>query len=88
MPIAATRALLRAALNGELDGADYREDPIFGFEVPVEVPGVDSKLLDPRSTWSDPDAYDEKAHELAQHVQGELREVRRTTNLVAAGPRV
>ena len=39
MPIAATRALLRAALNGELDGVSYRDDPTFGFEVPVEVPG-------------------------------------------------
>src|SRR3954471_9443371 len=52
MPIAATRALLRAALSGELKKVDYRTDELFGFEVPVEVPGVDSKLLDPRSTWS------------------------------------
>jgi phosphoenolpyruvate carboxykinase (ATP) len=37
----------------------YRSDPIFGFEVPVEAPGVESSLVDPRSTWSDPDAYDE-----------------------------
>jgi phosphoenolpyruvate carboxykinase (ATP) len=66
MPIAATRALLRAALGGELDEADYRLDPVFGFEVPLEVPGVDPALLDPRSTWRDPGAYDEKAAELAR----------------------
>jgi phosphoenolpyruvate carboxykinase (ATP) len=66
MPIQATRAMLRKALDGELDGAEYREDPIFGFEVPVEIPGVESRLLDPRSTWSDPDAYDRKARELAR----------------------
>ena len=65
MPIAATRALLAAALSGELEGADYRVDPVFGFEVPVAVPGVDASLLDPRSTWSDPEAYDVKARELA-----------------------
>jgi phosphoenolpyruvate carboxykinase (ATP) len=65
MPIAATRALLRAALEGELDGADYRTDDLFGFEVPVEVPGVDRRLLDPRSTWADPEAYDAKSGELA-----------------------
>src|SRR5581483_9280263 len=58
MPIAATRGLLHAALADELRGVDYRKDPIFGFEVPVHVPGVEDALLDPRSTWRDPDAYD------------------------------
>jgi phosphoenolpyruvate carboxykinase (ATP) len=65
MPIRATRTLLDAALSGELDAVEYRVDPTFGIEVPVEVPGVDSKLLDPRGTWSDPVAYDAKATELA-----------------------
>src|SRR5205085_8061418 len=51
MPIQATPALLAAALSGELDEGEYRTDPVFGFEVPVEVPGVEAKLLDPRSTW-------------------------------------
>ena len=66
MPIAATRALLHAALSGELDSVDYRTDALFGFEVPTQVPGVDTRLLDPRWTWRDPDAYDVKARELAQ----------------------
>jgi phosphoenolpyruvate carboxykinase (ATP) len=66
MPIQATRAMLRKALDGELDGVEYREDPVFGFEVPVEIPGVERRLLDPRSTWSDPEAYDRKARELAR----------------------
>jgi phosphoenolpyruvate carboxykinase (ATP) len=66
MPIQATRALLHAALGGRLDGAESRTDETFGFEVPVRVPGVDSALLDPRSTWRDPEAYDRKAKELAQ----------------------
>ena len=65
MPIRATRTLLHAALSGSLAAVDYRTDPVFGFEVPVEVPDVDSKLLDPRSTWRDPEAYDRKAAELA-----------------------
>ena len=65
MPIAATRALLHAALSSKLDGVECRTDEVFGFEVPVEVPGVDSGLLDPRSTWRDPTAYDTKARELA-----------------------
>jgi phosphoenolpyruvate carboxykinase (ATP) len=65
MPIAATRALLTAALSGALDGAAFRRDPVFGFEVPVEVSGVDATLLDPRSTWDDPAAYDRQAKKLA-----------------------
>ncbi len=66
MPIKATRALLKAALAGELDGGEYRTDDVFGLEVPVSVPDVDPGLLDPRSTWSDPEAYDRKARELAR----------------------
>jgi phosphoenolpyruvate carboxykinase (ATP) len=66
MPIAATRALLHAALAGRLEGVQYRTDPVFGFQVPVEVPGVEPALLDPRSTWRDPEAYDRQAHELAR----------------------
>jgi phosphoenolpyruvate carboxykinase (ATP) len=66
MPISATRAMLHAALEGELEGAKFREDPIFGFEVPVEVPGVASRLLEPRSTWADPDLYDRRARQLAR----------------------
>ena len=64
MPIRATRALLSAALNGSLNGATFRPDPNFGFDVPVAVPGVDDTLLDPRRTWADPAAYDRQAVEL------------------------
>lgn len=65
MPIQATRTMLHAALSGGLEKASFRTDPIFGFEVPAHVPGVDDVLLDPRSTWADPDRYDVKARELA-----------------------
>ncbi|MGB7406261.1 MAG: phosphoenolpyruvate carboxykinase [Pacificimonas sp.] len=64
MPIKATRALLNAALDGSLKDAEFRTDPNFGFQVPVAVPGVDSAILDPRSTWDDKAAYDEKAKHL------------------------
>lgn len=64
MPIKATRALLNAALDGSLNGAAFRKDPNFGFEVPVAVNGVDSKLLDPRGAWADGDAYDRTARDL------------------------
>jgi phosphoenolpyruvate carboxykinase (ATP) len=63
MPIKATRALLNAALDGSLKNAQFRKDPNFGFEVPVELPGC-TELLDPRSTWSDPAEYDAMAAKL------------------------
>jgi phosphoenolpyruvate carboxykinase (ATP) len=65
MPIKATRALLNAALDGSLNTAAFREDPNFGFMVPVSVPGVDDSILDPRSTWTDKAAYDAQAAKLA-----------------------
>jgi phosphoenolpyruvate carboxykinase (ATP) len=64
MPIKATRALLNAALDGSLNHAEFKKDPNFGFEVPVAVPGVDSKLLDPRGAWADPKHYDRTARDL------------------------
>ncbi len=66
MPIAATRALIAAALDGSLEGAPFRKDAFFGFDVPVSVPGVDPALLDPRSTWADAAAYDRQAAKLVQ----------------------
>jgi phosphoenolpyruvate carboxykinase (ATP) len=90
MPIRATRAMLRAALAGELDGVEYREDPIFGFEVPVEVPGVEPTLLDPRSTWRDTDAYDRKARELARMFRDNFEQFRDEAGeaVASAGPQV
>ena len=64
MPIKATRALLNAALDGSLATAEFRTDPNFGFQVPVAVEGVDSAILDPRSTWADGAAYDATAQKL------------------------
>jgi phosphoenolpyruvate carboxykinase (ATP) len=66
MPIKATRALLNAALDGSLNNAEFRIDPNFGFEFPLRLPGVDSKILDPREAWSDKAAYDATAQKLVQ----------------------
>jgi phosphoenolpyruvate carboxykinase (ATP) len=65
MPIQATRQLLDAALSGALADIEYRVDEVFGFEVPVAVPGVDSSLLTPRATWKDAARYDMQARTLA-----------------------
>ena len=66
MPIKETRALLNAALDGSLNDAEFRKDPNFGFDVPVAVPGVDTSILDPRSTWADKEEYDRTAEKLVQ----------------------
>ncbi|WP_375289377.1 phosphoenolpyruvate carboxykinase [Qipengyuania sp.] len=71
MPIKATRALLNAALDGDLDNVEFRKDPNFGFEVPVSVAalqdaGIDQTILDPRATWDDKDAFDRTAEKLVQ----------------------
>ena len=60
-----TRGMVRAAINGELDGVETNPDPIFGLNVPADVPGVPNEILDPRNTWKDGDAYDEQAKKLA-----------------------
>ena len=64
MPIKATRALLNAALDGSLNDAEFVTDPNFGFKVPLEVAGVDSKILQPRDTWADKADYDATAQKL------------------------
>ena len=66
MPIRATRTLLASALDGSLRDVECRTDANFGFAVPVEVPGVDPKILDPRSTWADKEAYDRQARKLVE----------------------
>jgi phosphoenolpyruvate carboxykinase (ATP) len=60
-----TRAIVHAALGGELDESDTRRDPIFGLAVPTEINRVPANVLNPRSTWSDPVAYDAQARKLA-----------------------
>ncbi len=64
MPIQATRRLLSAALDCSIKSSSFRTDPNFGFEVPTFVKGVDQSILDPRSTWADPVAYDRQARKL------------------------
>lgn len=64
MPIQATRALLNAALSGDLQNHSMRTDTLFGFEVPTSLEGVDPAILNPRETWADKAAYDAQANAL------------------------
>ena len=65
MNINHTRAMVRAALNGELDGVPTVTDPTFRVEVPTSCLGVPPAFLQPRSTWPDGAAYDRQAAKLA-----------------------
>ncbi len=63
--ISATREMVRAAIDGRLDEAETTKDPVFGLNIPKEVSGVPSGILNPRDTWDDKEAYDRQARDLA-----------------------
>jgi phosphoenolpyruvate carboxykinase (ATP) len=65
MKLSNTRAMITAALNGELDNVEFVAHPIFGMEIPTACPNVPVDILNPRNTWSDEEAYDAKANQLA-----------------------
>jgi len=64
MSIAHTRAIVRAVVQGKLHGVATHTDAVFGLQIPDQVPDVPTEVLDPRATWSDPDAYDRQAKKL------------------------
>jgi phosphoenolpyruvate carboxykinase (ATP) len=66
MKLAHTRAMVHSALAGELNEVTTETDPIFGLAVPTAIPAVPSKVLNPRTTWSDSAAYDAQAKKLAK----------------------
>ncbi|MHC4924915.1 MAG: phosphoenolpyruvate carboxykinase [Planctomycetota bacterium] len=90
MPIQHSRALLHAALEGKLADVEYRKDTTFGFAVPTSCAGVPDEVLDPRATWADGSAYDEKAVALAEMFQRNFERFSEGTaeEVRAAGPRV
>jgi phosphoenolpyruvate carboxykinase (ATP) len=65
MKLSNTRAMITAALNGELDNVEFVAHPVFGMEIPTACPNVPADILNPRNTWSDKEAYDGKANQLA-----------------------
>ncbi|MBM3416692.1 MAG: phosphoenolpyruvate carboxykinase (ATP) [Bacteroidetes bacterium] len=65
MKLKFTRAMITAALEGKLDNVEYATHPVFGMAMPVTCPDVPSEVLNPRNTWADKNAYDEKAKYLA-----------------------
>jgi phosphoenolpyruvate carboxykinase (ATP) len=90
MKIAETRAMIKAALSGALDMVPYANDPVFNVDVPQACPGVPSEVLSPRTTWSDPAAYDVQAAKLAKMFIDNFRKLESEagSGIDAAGPRV
>jgi phosphoenolpyruvate carboxykinase (ATP) len=90
MRIAHTRAMITAALSGQLDAVSHRLHPIFNVEIPATCPGVPDEVLDPRSTWQNPQAYDEQATTLAAMFAENFKRFENDVDAVvkAAGPRV
>lgn len=66
MKLAYTRAMITAAMDGELDNVAYENHPVFKVAVPQEVPNVPAEVLNPRNTWADAAKYDEQAKHLAK----------------------
>lgn len=81
-----TRALLHAALSGDLAGGDFKVDPLFGFEVPTSVPKIPADVLD--NQWEDADAYQQAARALAKMFQTNFQQFEADTTkaITAAGP--
>jgi phosphoenolpyruvate carboxykinase (ATP) len=89
MSIKYTRALITAALSGDLEKADFMQMPVFGLEMPTSCANVPSEILNPRNTWADKAAYDAKANQLgADFVQNfEKYAAQANAEILAAAPR-
>ncbi|MCA2001914.1 MAG: phosphoenolpyruvate carboxykinase (ATP) [Chloroflexi bacterium] len=85
-----TRALLNAALTGKLDKVKCVKDPIFGFEVPTQCPGVPDEVLSPASSWHDKKEYDRRYRDLAMRFKQNFAkfEAGASREVVEAGPKV
>ncbi|HNK64692.1 MAG TPA: phosphoenolpyruvate carboxykinase (ATP), partial [Anaerolineales bacterium] len=85
-----TRALLNAALNGKLAGVSYKQDPVFGFEVPATCPNVPDDVLDPSSSWHDKKDYDRRYKDLAMRFKQNFAKFTDGTpqEVIEAGPKL
>jgi phosphoenolpyruvate carboxykinase (ATP) len=87
MKLGYTRAMVHAALDGKLDAAPSKKDPVFGLAIPQAIPNVPNEVLDPRGTWSDPAAYDAQARKLAEMFRTNFEKFGSVADSIkAAGP--
>jgi phosphoenolpyruvate carboxykinase (ATP) len=89
MKLAYTRRMIHAVLEGEMDGAEFVEEPYFGLAVPAHVKDIPDDVLNPRETWQDKDAYDAQAAKLVGMFKENFKQFADTTTegVRAAGPR-
>ncbi|SDN96691.1 phosphoenolpyruvate carboxykinase (ATP) [Tenuibacillus multivorans] len=87
MKLSYTREMVQAALEGELTNVETQKDEFFGLAIPELCPGVPSDVLNPKKTWNDPEAYDEKAKELAMKFHENFKQFNHVTqDIIDAGP--
>lgn len=90
MSLQYTRAIITAVLEGRLEDVGYRTLEVFGLAMPVSCPGVPNEILDPRRTWREPDAYDQKLGDLATAFLKNFEKFsdRATTEVIDAAPHI
>jgi len=90
MKLRYTRAMVTAALNGELNDVNYKAHPVFGLQIPMTCPNVPDEVLSPRNTWANKDAYDDKAAELAQAFVENFEQFadKASKEILAAAPKI
>lgn len=90
MKLKYTRAMISAALESKLEDVEYKKHPVFGFEVPQTCPNVPAAVLNPRSTWNDPEAYDLQAKSLARSFVENFKKFEKdaSEDILAGAPKV
>jgi phosphoenolpyruvate carboxykinase (ATP) len=86
MSIRVSRALVHAALTGQLDKVEFVTEPAFGLHIPVSCPDVPPEVLNPRNAWADKEAYDRQAADLAARFQANFQQFDAPEAVRAAGP--
>jgi len=61
-----SRAMITAAINGDLDQTEYHHDELFNLDIPTKIEGIPSEILEPKNTWNDKNSYDESAKSLCK----------------------
>ena len=85
-PIPVTRAVVRAILDGELRNADFSKMPGFNFLIPKTLGDLDTRLLNPRSSWRDQESYDQQARSLINKFQENFKRFEVSRVVEEAGP--
>ncbi|MDH3396034.1 MAG: phosphoenolpyruvate carboxykinase (ATP), partial [Nitrosopumilus sp.] len=84
-----SRAMVTAAISGALDIVKYRHDDLFNLDIPTELDGVPSEILDPKNTWHDKDSYDISAKKLAQMFVENFKKFENVSpEIIDAGPKI